>query len=47
MHSRALGVESESLSSQLAEYFGVKEGVLVRSVARGSPAEKAGLKPET
>jgi serine protease Do len=44
MHSRALGVESESLSSQLAEYFGVKEGVLVRSVVRGSPAEKAGLK---
>jgi serine protease Do len=44
MQSRALGVESESLSPQLAEYFGVKEGALVRSVARGSAAEKAGLK---
>jgi serine protease Do len=42
--STALGVESESLSSQLAEYFGVKEGVLVRSVVRNSPAEKAGIK---
>ena len=44
MQSRALGVESESLGPQLAEYFGVKEGVLVRSVVRGSAAEKAGIK---
>jgi serine protease Do len=44
MQSRALGVESESLSAQLAEYFGVKEGALVRSVNRGSAAEKAGIK---
>src|SRR5262249_18057434 len=44
MQSRMLGVESESLGSQLAEYFGVKEGVLVRSVIRGSAAEKAGIK---
>jgi serine protease Do len=42
--SPALGVESESLSSQLAQYFGVKEGVLVRSVIKGSAAEKAGIK---
>ena len=42
--SRSLGVESESLSSQLAEFFGVKEGVLVRSVIKGTAAEKAGLK---
>lgn len=42
--STVLGVESESLGSQLAEFFGVKEGVLVRSVVRGSPAEKAGIK---
>jgi serine protease Do len=42
--SRTLGVESESLSSQLGEYFGAKEGVLVRSVTKGSAAEKAGLK---
>jgi serine protease Do len=39
-----LGVEAESLGSQLAEYFGVKEGVLVRSVNKGSAAERAGVK---
>jgi serine protease Do len=42
--SRTLGVESEALNSQLAEYFGVKEGVLVRSVIKGTAAEKAGIK---
>lgn len=42
--SAVLGIEAESLEGQLAEYFGVKEGVLVRSVMRGSAAEKAGLK---
>lgn len=41
----ALGIEGESLKgSQLGDYFGVKEGVLVRSVLKGTPAEKAGLK---
>jgi serine protease Do len=39
-----LGVEAESLSPQLAEFFGVKEGVLVRSVVKDSAAEKAGIK---
>ena len=39
-----LGVEVESVGKQLAEYFGVKEGVLVRSVVKGSPAEAAGIK---
>src|SRR5262249_6767953 len=39
-----IGVETESVSGQLAEFFGVKEGVLVRSVERDSPAEKAGVK---
>ncbi len=39
-----LGVEAESLSDQLASYFGVKEGVLVRSVKKSSAAEKAGIK---
>ena len=43
-HSRKLGIEAESLESQLAEYFGVEEGVLVRSVMKGSAAEKAGLR---
>jgi len=43
--STMLGVEGESLgNSQLAEYFGVKEGVLVRSVIKGTSAEKAGIK---
>jgi len=39
-----LGIEAESLGEQLAEYFGVKEGVLVRTVFKDSPAEKAGIK---
>jgi serine protease Do len=40
----ALGIEAESLTSQLADFFGVKEGVLVRSVIKDTPAEKGGLK---
>jgi serine protease Do len=40
----ALGIECEPVDAQLAEYFGVKRGVLVRSVEKGSAAEKAGLK---
>uniref|UniRef100_Q01UK0 PDZ/DHR/GLGF domain protein n=1 Tax=Solibacter usitatus (strain Ellin6076) TaxID=234267 RepID=Q01UK0_SOLUE len=41
-----LGIEGESLGQQeqLAEFFGVQDGVLVRLVKKGSPAEKAGLK---
>jgi len=39
-----LGIESETLSSQLAEFFGVKEGVLVRSVTKNSAAEKSGIR---
>jgi serine protease Do len=44
--SPMLGIMGESLGQQeqLAEFFGVKEGVLVKSVNRNSPAEKAGLK---
>lgn len=42
--STILGIEAEALESQLAQYFGVKEGVLVRSVGKGTAAEKAGLK---
>ena len=42
--STTLGIESETLNPQLAEYFGVKEGVLVRSVTRDSSADKAGFK---
>lgn len=39
-----IGVETEAVGGQLAEFFGVKEGVLVRSVDRDSIAEKAGVK---
>lgn len=42
--SAALGVEAEGLEGQLAEFFGVKEGVLVRRVMKASAAEKAGLR---
>jgi serine protease Do len=44
MRSTRMGVEAEGLEGQLAEYFGVKEGVLVRSVMKGSAADKSGLK---
>ncbi len=45
-YSPSLGIQTENLSRQLGEYFGVKdgEGVLVRSVEKGSAAEKAGIK---
>jgi serine protease Do len=44
--SPALGIYAEPLgeNDQLAEFFGVTEGVLVRSVRKGSAAEKAGIK---
>jgi serine protease Do len=44
MRSLILGMEAEPIDGQLAQYFGVKEGVLVRSVSRGSAAEKAGIR---
>ena len=39
-----LGVTIESIDDQLATYFGVKEGALVKSVQDGSAAQKAGLR---
>jgi serine protease Do len=42
--SPMLGVQCEALNPQLAEYFGVKDGVLVMSVTKNSAAEKAGIK---
>jgi serine protease Do len=39
-----VGFEGEELTPQLAEFFGVKEGVLVRTVVAKTPAERAGLK---
>jgi serine protease Do len=42
--SGRLGISIEDLSSQLAEYFGTKDGVLVTSVMDNSNASKTGLK---
>jgi serine protease Do len=42
--SGRLGVSVSDLQPQLAEYFGVKDGVLVTSVTADSPAAKAGVK---
>jgi serine protease Do len=41
-----LGINAEDLSGQLGTYFGAPngEGILVREVRPGTPAEKAGLK---
>ncbi|HEU4414126.1 MAG TPA: PDZ domain-containing protein [Candidatus Angelobacter sp.] len=46
IYSVALGVQTENLTQQLGEYFGVKdgEGVLIRSVEKTGAAGKAGLK---
>ena len=43
-NSMSLGVECEEVNAQLADYFGVKHGMLVRSISKGSAAEKAGLR---
>jgi C-terminal processing protease CtpA/Prc len=41
-----LGIDAEDLSGQLGTFFGAPdgEGILVREVNQGSPAEKAGVK---
>ncbi len=39
-----LGVQLEDVEDQLAEYFGVKTGALVTSVAKDTPAARAGFK---
>jgi len=46
MGQTSLGISGDDLTTQLAQYFGVKDGkgVLVREVITGSAAEKAGLK---
>lgn len=41
---RRMGIGTQTLTKQLADYFGVTEGVLVTSVNDNSPAAKAGLK---
>src|SRR5262249_27939418 len=37
------GFIARDLTSQLADYFGVKGGILVTEVSKGSPADRAGL----
>jgi serine protease Do len=46
VQSPVLGVECESLGDeqQFAEFFGVKDGLLVKNVLSGSPAARAGIK---
>jgi serine protease Do len=39
-----LGIDAHTVSGQLADYFGVKQGVLVSSVHKGSAAERAGIR---
>jgi len=45
-YAPSLGMQIDNVGQQLGEFFGVKngEGVLVKSVEKGSAAEKAGIK---
>jgi Do/DeqQ family serine protease len=42
-----IGVEVQDMTAELAESFGIKQGqgALIAGVMRGSPADKAGIKP--
>ena len=42
--NRRIGISTQTLTKQLADYFGVSEGILVTSVVENSAAAKAGLK---
>jgi len=43
--NRRIGISTQSLTKQLADYFGAKDGgILITSVSENSPAAKAGLK---
>jgi serine protease Do len=43
--SRRMGISTQTLTKQLADFFGVKDGgVLITSVAENTPAARAGLK---
>jgi len=44
LRSHTFGAELEAIDDQFAKYFGVDEGVLVRSVEPDSRAARAGLK---
>ena len=43
-----LGVTIQSLSKEVAEYYGIKDkkGALVADVVKGDPADKAGIRPK-
>ena len=41
---RRIGIATQTLTKQLADYFGVSEGILVTSVNDNSPAARAGIK---
>jgi serine protease Do len=43
-NNSSIGVEGETLEGQLADFFGVKEGVLIRGVAANSPAARGGIR---
>jgi serine protease Do len=43
-NTRRIGVSTMALTKQLADYFGVTDGVLITSVSEDSPAAKAGLR---
>lgn len=43
-NSRRIGVSTMQLNKQLADYFGVADGVLVTSVTEDGPAAKAGVR---
>jgi membrane-associated protease RseP (regulator of RpoE activity) len=43
-NSRRIGVSTMELNKQLADYFGVADGVLVTSVTEDGPAAKAGVR---
>ena len=39
-----LGITCEPIDSQLAQYFGVNSGILIRAMEKGWAADKAGLR---
>lgn len=43
IRNRSIGMEMEAIEDQLARFFGVTQGVLVRAVDAGSPAAESGL----
>ena len=43
LRSPMLGVEAESIDGQLAQYFGVSDGVLVRTACKREPSQREGL----